>query len=113
MLGEKCLFTPIDAVLSLRPSAAPKSAIDELLEQLQDLVDTYLPIIGPLIGLTIKETLQVINLFDKFVADVEALEHGQVPVTEGLEAMVDDILDILIILGVDWTAPSKCSEHSS
>ena len=88
--------------------AAPKSEIDQLLEELQVLVHTTLPIIGPKIGLTPKEVLQVINLFDKFVDDVEALEHGQVPVPEGLEAMLDDVLEILMILDVDWTFPSKC-----
>ena len=88
--------------------AAPKSQIDQLLEQLQDLVDTYLPIIAPFIGLTEKQAFQFRKQFDQFVADVEALEHGQVPVTEGLQAIVTDILEMLKILGIDWTAPSKC-----
>ena len=89
--------------------AAPKSLIDILLEEIQSLVDTYLPVIGPLFGLTAEQIQQVIEQVDKFVADTEALEHGQVDVTDGLMAMITDILEILRILGIDWTAPSKWS----
>ena len=78
-----------------------------LLEEIQALIDTYLPILGPLLGLTDEQVQQIIEQVDKFVADTEALEHGQVDVTDGLMAMITDILEILKILGIDWTAPSK------
>ena len=94
-------------------SAAPKSAIDVLLEEIQSLVDTYLPILGPLLGLTDEQIQGIVTNTDKFVADVEALEHGQVDVTDGLEAIVTDILEILKALGIDWTAPSECLPASS
>ena len=60
-----------------------------------------------MIGLTDEQVQGVIENGDKFVADTEALEHGQVDVTDGLVAMIDDLLEILKILGVDWTAPSE------
>ena len=81
--------------------------IDVLLEEIQALVDTYLPIIGPVLGLTDEQIQGVVQNVDKFVADTEALEHGQVDVTDGLEAMITDIIEILKALGIDWTAPSK------
>ncbi|XP_043240631.1 uncharacterized protein LOC122391089 isoform X9 [Amphibalanus amphitrite] len=84
----------------------PKSVIDVLLEEIQALVDTYLPIIGPVLGLTDEQIQGVVQNVDKFVADTEALEHGQVDVTDGLEAMITDILEILKALGIDWTAPT-------
>ena len=88
-------------------STAQKSALDVLLEEIQSLVDQYLPIIGPILGLTDEQVQQVTEQVDKFVADTEALEHGQVDVTDGLAAMIDDILEILKALGIDWTAPSE------
>ncbi|XP_037079223.1 uncharacterized protein LOC119100218 [Pollicipes pollicipes] len=84
----------------------PMSFLDKILEELQSLVDKYLPILGPIIGLTEKQALEARKQFDKFVADVEALEHGQVPTTDGLEAMITDILEILKILGIDYNAPT-------
>lgn len=72
-------------------------------------MDKYLPIIGPIIGISEIKALQVRKQFDKFVADTEALEHDQVAVTDGLLAMVDDMLEILRILGVDITEPSEKS----
>ncbi|XP_037079225.1 uncharacterized protein LOC119100220 [Pollicipes pollicipes] len=84
----------------------PVSFLDKILEELQSLVDKYLPILGPIIGLTEKQALEARKQFDKFVADVEALEHGQVPTTDGLEAMITDILEILKILGIDYNAPT-------
>ncbi|XP_037094631.1 uncharacterized protein LOC119114720, partial [Pollicipes pollicipes] len=83
----------------------PVSFLDKILEELQSLVDKYLPILGPIIGLTEKQALEARKQFDKFVADVEALEHGQVPTTDGLEAMITDILEILKI-GIDYNAPT-------
>ena len=88
-------------------AAAPKSALDVLLEEIETLIDTFLPIIAPLLGLTDEQVQQVIDLVDKFVVDTEAVEHGTVDVTDGLVAMMDDILEILKALGIDWTAPSK------
>ncbi|XP_037073668.1 uncharacterized protein LOC119094850, partial [Pollicipes pollicipes] len=84
----------------------PMSFLDKILEELQSLVEKYLPILGPIIGLTEKQALEARKQFDKFVADVEALEHGQVPTTDGLEAMITDILEILKILGIDYNAPT-------
>ena len=78
-----------------------------LLEEFQSLVDTFLPLLGPLFGLTEIQAIKVTKQVDKFVADTEAVEHGTVPVTDGLAAMIDDILEILRILGIDWIAPSE------
>ena len=78
-----------------------------MLEQLEALVDKYIYIIGPIIGLTPKEILQFKNQFDQFVVDVEAVEHGLVPVVGGLEVVVTDVLELLKILHLDWTAPSE------
>ena len=80
-----------------------------LLEEFQALVDVWLPLLGPLFGLTEIQALKITRQVDKFVADTEALEHGQVDVTDGLMAMITDILEILRIIGIDWTAPSKWS----
>ena len=92
-------------------SIAPKSTLDVLLEEFQALVDIWLPILGPLFGLSEIDSIKIKRQVDKFVADTEALEHGQIDVTDGLTAMIDDILEILKLLGIDWTAPSKY-EHS-
>ncbi|XP_043210984.1 uncharacterized protein LOC122375566 [Amphibalanus amphitrite] len=91
----------------LLEETTPKSQIDILLEELQGLVDKYLLIIAPFIGLTEKQALQFRREFDKFVADVEALEHGQVPIADGLAAMITDVLEMLRILGIDWIAPTS------
>ena len=87
---------------------APKSTLDVLLEEFQALVDIWLPLLGPLFGLTELQAIKITRQVDKFVADTEALEHGQVDVTDGLAAMITDILEILRLLGIDWTAPSEC-----
>ena len=86
---------------------APKSCLDVLLEEFQSLIDTFLPIIGPLIGLTVEDSIKITEQVDKFVADTEDVEHGRVDVTVGLASMITDILEILKLLGIDWTAPSK------
>ena len=89
-------------------SIAPKSSLDVLLEEFQSLIDLWLPILGPLFGLSELDAIKITRQVDKFVADTEAVEHGQVDVTDGLAAMITDILEILKLLGIDWTAPSKC-----
>ena len=89
-------------------SVAPKSSLDVLLEEFQSLIDLWLPILGPLFGLSELDAIKITRQVDKFVADTEAVEHGQVDVTDGLAAMITDILEILRLLGIDWTAPSKC-----
>ena len=94
-------------------AAAPKSALDVLLEEIETLIDTFLPIIAPLLGLTDEQVQQVIDLVDKFVVDTEAVEHGTVDVTDGLVAMMDDILEILKALGIDWTAPSEWYSYNN
>ena len=89
-------------------SIAPKSSLDVLLEEFQSLIDLWLPIIAPLFGLSELDAIKITKQVDKFVADTEAVEHGQVDVTDGLASMITDILEILKLLGIDWTAPSKC-----
>ena len=91
---------------------APKSSLDMLLEELQSLIDLWLPILGPLFGLSELDAIKITRQVDKFVADTEAVEHGQVDVTDGLAAMITDILEVLRLLGIDWTAPSKWTIQS-
>ena len=88
-------------------STAPKSTLDVLLEEFQSLIDLWLPLLGPLFGISELDAIKITRQVDKFVADTEAVEHGQVDVTDGLAAMINDILEILKLLGIDWTAPSK------
>ena len=88
-------------------STAPKSTLDVLLEEFQSLIDLWLPLLGPLFGLSELDAIKITRQVDKFVADTEAVEHGQVDVTDGLAAMITDILEILKLLGIDWIAPSK------
>ncbi|XP_037079224.1 uncharacterized protein LOC119100219 [Pollicipes pollicipes] len=82
------------------------SPVEKLLEELKALVDKYLPILGPIIGLTEDQVNAVISNFDKFVADCEALNHGTVDISTGLENMVTDIIEILRALGIDTTNPT-------
>ena len=91
----------------LSPPAAPKTALDALLDELQSLVDTWLPIIAPIIGIPERDALAARKDFDHFVADVEALEHGQVDTTDGVVKMIDDLLEFLRHLGLDYNAPSE------
>ena len=88
------------------PTADP-SPLDKLLEQVKALVDQYLPILGPIIGLTKDQVDAVVSNFDKFVADVEALEAGSTDISTGIEAIATDLLEILKALGADITNPSK------
>ena len=86
---------------------APKSSLDVLLEEFQSLIDIWLPLLGPLFGLSEIDAIKITRQVDKFVADTEDVEHGRVDVTDGLASMITDILEILKLLGIDWTAPSK------
>ena len=72
-------------------------------------MDQYLPVLGPLFGLTDEQIAGVTSYVDKFVADAEALEHGTVDVSTGVEDIVIDLIEILKILGIDDTLPSECS----
>ena len=90
-------------------AADTPSTLDQLLEELQAIVDQYLPVLGPLFGLTDEQIAGVVANFDKFVADVEALEHGTVDVSTGVEDIVIDLIEILKALGIDDTLPSEWS----
>ena len=89
-------------------SADTPSTLDQLLEELQAIVDQYLPILGPIFGLTEEQIAGVTANFDKFVADTEALEHGTVDVSTGVENIVTDLIEVLKALGIDDTLPSEC-----
>ena len=89
------------------PADTP-STLDQLLEELQALVDKYLPVLGPLFDLTEEQIASATTNFDKFVVDAEALEHGTVDVSTGVEDIVIDLVEFLKALGIDDTLPSEC-----
>ena len=81
------------------------------MNELQHIVDTYLPIVAALTDLTWKESQAIIDSFDKFVADVEGMEHGTVEIATGVVDICIDILHILEAFGIDVTLP--CKFHST
>ncbi|XP_037073667.1 uncharacterized protein LOC119094849 isoform X2 [Pollicipes pollicipes] len=90
----------------LTETTTSKSIIDTILDELKDLVDRYLPIIGPLAGLTREQTKAIKENFDKFVVDVEGMEHGTVEIADGVIDICIDILHVLEAFDVDVTVPT-------
>ncbi|XP_037079235.1 uncharacterized protein LOC119100230 [Pollicipes pollicipes] len=86
--------------------ATEPSPLDEVLDELKALVDKYLPVLGPILGLKQEQTDAITTNFDKFVADAEALEHGTVDISTGLEGIVTDMLEIFKAFGLDYMNPT-------
>ena len=97
---------PSDNFLLSCHTAIP-SVIDLLLNELQYIVDTYLPIVAVLTDLTWAQSQAIIENFDKFVADVEGMEHGTIEIATGTIDICIDILRVLEAFGIDVTLPCE------
>jgi len=82
------------------------SPLDDFLELLRRLLDDVLPIVGPLLGLNDTAVNCTIDNFNLFVADCESLEHGTLSISDGLKAIVTDLLECFKCLGLDYTNPT-------
>ena len=96
--GGKCDYFFVSAIPTI---------IDMLLDELQHIVDTYLPIIAVVTDLTWAESQAIIENFDKFVADVEGMEHGTIEIATGVIDICIDILRVLEAFGIDVTLPCE------
>ena len=88
-------------------STAPTSLLDKLLQDLEELMVIFLPVIAEKIGLSPSDVIQVEKSFHSFVGHLEGIEHGTLGTLEGIIYMEIDLLNILEVFNDDVTFPSK------
>ena len=89
-------------------SIAPKSTTDKILETLEKLIDTVLPVIAPELGLSDEDVLQIEVTFHSFVGHVEAYESGTISSLDFILYLEIDTLNMAEVFSDDITFPGKC-----
>ena len=111
------LSRPVRSADQQGPFAADDTPteLDALLAELDSALTAVLDILGPVLGFTREKTEAIEADIDRLIADIEAIEHGHIDVDNGLEVVLQDIVDMLHDFGFKSTlgASGKWNQQSS
>ena len=98
---------------SLSSADETPTEFDAILAELEAALDALLDALGPTLGLT-DEQIQAIEADNaNLIKDIEAIEHGEIDVDGGLEAILQDIINILHDFGIQATEVKSNVEATS